>query len=127
ERLACLARLQSSGADRVNARGAAYPDIRTAAGRWHPDTVAAGAVPHPFPHRLPHLVLGSAVGDTSLHTAHRLAPRPSVARAAYIRLCVPVHRPAVHQLLPVLAEGRGRLDAVLSAHRLPDGVRHRAR
>ena len=50
-----------------------------------------------------------------------------LAAAALVGIRVPVHRSAVRQLLPLLAQGRGGLDAVLSAARLSDGLRDRAR
>ena len=52
--------------------------------------------------------------------------RCAAPRAALVGVLVPVHRSAVHQLLPVLAEGGRGLDAVLPADRLSDGLCDRA-
>ena len=76
-----------------------------------PDAVAAAAVPHSVHHRVQHLLLGGAPRDAAVHAAAQLAPRHADAAAALVGLLIPVHGLAVRQLLPVLAQGGGGLDA----------------
>src|SRR5581483_1940531 len=75
-----------------------------------------------LPDRSEDLLLRGAAG----HAAVCAAAGERATAAAPVQLRFPVHRSAVRALPALLAAGSRRLDTVVSADRLPDGVCDRA-
>ena len=122
-----LARLQPGCVDRIN--GATRQPCRQAAGRRDSPVLAAAVLSDPVHHRVEDLLFGGPPGDAALRALVPMDAGLAAAEAALRELRVPVHRSAVHQLLPVFAKVAlvSTFCCLLSAIRWPTRSRTPAR